>query len=159
VAEECEHIVGLIHESGFQAAMAVSGGGSGAVHALLSRPGASRFVLEAQIPYSPQALAAYLGDVPAQACSEATARAMAAKALERAVELQGSRPLGVACTAALQTNRIRRGADRAFFCFQTPEKTFFQRLEIAAGSRADQEGFLGDTLLGSLAGFLRELKA
>jgi len=138
--------------------MAVCGGGSGAVHALLSCPGASRFVLEAHIPYSSEALAAYLGEVPAQACSEATARAMAAKALERAVGLRGGRPLGVACTAALQTNRVRRGADRAFLCFQTLEKTFFQRVGIASGTRAVQEEFLGGTLLGSLAGFLRELE-
>jgi len=153
-----DRVVEAIQASGCKAAMVVSGGGSGAVHALLSHPGASRFVLEVQIPYSPEALAAYLGGTPAQACSEATAKAMAAKALERAGALQGgSHPLGVACTAALQTNRVRRGSDRAFLCFQTSEQMFFQRVEIAPGSRLCQESDLSDALLRGLAGFVEGL--
>jgi len=153
-----DRVVEALQSSGYKAAMVVCGGGSGAVHALLSRPGASRFVLEVQIPYSPEALAAYLGKIPAQSCSEATVKSMAEKALERAVELQGSCPLGVACTAALQTNRVRRGGDRAFLCFQTLEKRFLQRVEIVPGSRSFQESGLSDVLLRGLAGFLGELK-
>ena len=151
-----ERLVEAILSSGYSAAMVVSGGGSGVVHALLSHPGASRFVLEAQVPYSPEALTDYLGEAPARACSEATARAMAAKALDRAVALQGAAPLGVACTAALQTVRVRRGSDRAFFCFQTLEKTFFQRLELSQGSRVAQELELTETLLACLAEFVGE---
>ena len=149
-------MVEVILSSGRKAALVASGGGSGAVHALLSHPGASRFVLEAQVPYSPEALAGYLGEAPARACSETTARAMAAKALERAVALQGAPPLGVACTAALQTDRVRRGSDRAFLCFRTLEKTFFQRLELSPGSRVAQESELTETLLARLAEFVEE---
>ena len=156
MVEARERLVELIHTSGFQAALVVCGGGSGAVHALLSYSGASRFVVEAQVPYSTAALAAYLGMFPSQACSEPTARAMAAKALERAGELGGKNPLGVACTAALKTRRVRRGSDRAFFCFQSLEKIFFQRVEIPEGSRAEQELFLSNRMLSDLAKFLAE---
>ena len=152
-----QRMIEAIHASGYKAAMVVSGGGSGATHALLSHPGASRFVLEVQVPYSAEALADYLGQSPVQSCSEATVKAMATKALERAIALQGGiLSLGVACTAALQTNRTRRGSDRAFFCFQTLGKIAFQRLELSSGTRAEQELELTETLLACLAEFVGE---
>ena len=57
--------------------LAVTGGGSGAIAALLEVPGASRTVLEAIVPYSEGSLVRWLGGPPDQACSAPTARAMA----------------------------------------------------------------------------------
>ena len=152
---EQDRLAEAILSSGFQAALAIAGGGSGAAHALLSHPGASRFVLEVQVPYSPGALAAYLGGEPARACSESTARAMADRALEHAAGLGAERPLGVACTAALQTSRPRRGNDRAFVCFRRAgEEAFLQRLELSGTSRKEQEEELSTALLRALAGFV-----
>src|SRR5688500_5832183 len=73
-----------IHGSGRRMVIAVTGGGSGALAALLQTPGASRSVLEAVVPYSFTALVDWIGGQPDQACSEATARAMAMAAFERA---------------------------------------------------------------------------
>jgi hypothetical protein len=56
----------------------------------------------------------------------------------------------------LKTRRVRRGSDRAFFCFQSLEKIFFQRVEIPEGSRAEQELFLSNRMLSDLANFLAE---
>ncbi len=145
-----------IHASGFKAALVVTGGGSEAVHALLSRSGASRFVLEAQIPYSPEALSDYLGEAPAQSCSEETARCLAVRALEKASHLtpSSSLPVGIACTAALHTNRERKGSDRAFICIRSAEKEIRHMLDLSPGSRMEQEGVVSEMLLGLIAGFV-----
>jgi nicotinamide mononucleotide (NMN) deamidase PncC len=151
-----DKLIETIQASGYQAAIVVTGGGSGAVHALLSHPGASRFVLEASIPYSDNALTEYLGEVPASACSEETATRLAACALNRASRItdHASHAIGVACTAALQTNRIRKGKDRAFICLQSSERRRVQRIDLEPGTRAEQEGILSVELLKLIAEFI-----
>ena len=124
-----DSLIETIQSSGFKAVIVVTGGGSGAVHALLSHPGASRFVLEAQIPYSPEALFDYLGEKLGQACSSEAASTLAQHAFERALifslSSKASFPiLGIACTSALKTNRERRGDDRAFVCIKSRKKEF-----------------------------------
>ena len=78
-------LIPALHASGRKAALTITGGGSGAVGELLRVPGGSRLLIEAQVPYDEQALAAFLGFSPAQACSSDTAIAMARTARGRAV--------------------------------------------------------------------------
>src|ERR1700739_376298 len=80
-------LISALHGSGRKAALAITGGGSGAIGELLRIPGGSRLLIEAQVPYDEQALAAYLGFTPAQACSSDTAIAMARSAKARAARL------------------------------------------------------------------------
>ena len=72
-----QQLISALHASGRKAALAITGGGSGAVGELLRVPGGSRLLIEAQVPYDELALAAFLGFAPAQACSSDTAIAMA----------------------------------------------------------------------------------
>lgn len=137
-----------IQASGYQAILAVAGGGSGAVHQLLSHPGASRFVLDVRIPYSPAALADFLGETTEQACSAETAAKMAKRAWAMN---PADQPLGVSSTAALQTNRARRGDDRAFVCIKTTGAEMLFRLDFLEASRAEQETRLSLALLNLLA--------
>ena len=148
-----------IQGSGHKAALIVTGGGSGAVHALLSHSGASRFVLEAQTPYSPPAMMDYLGEKLEGFCSEDAAKTMAERAYERAMIFTlpqglGQPILGVACTAALQTTRERKGADRAFFCIKSRNREEVRKLEPEPGSRAEQEEAVSAALLDFIAHFL-----
>ncbi len=53
--------VEAVHGGGARLALCVTGGGARAVSWLMGVPGASRSVLEAQIPYSESALEGYLG--------------------------------------------------------------------------------------------------
>lgn len=154
-----DHLIEGIQSSGYKAAMVVAGGGSGAVHALLSHPGASRFVLEAQIPYSPEAQFDYLGETLGQACSAQAAATLAERAFERALVFSLSSEttfpiLGISCTAALQTNRERRGADRAFVGIKTRTEEVVRTLELNPGSRAEQEAVLSQTMLEWIAEFI-----
>src|SRR5690348_12475225 len=82
-----QQLISQLHASGCKAALAITGGGSGAVGELLRIPGGSRLLIEAQVPYDTLALATFLGFAPAQACSADTAIAMARRARARAVRL------------------------------------------------------------------------
>src|SRR5437764_15097176 len=96
-------LVSALHGSGRKAALAITGGGSGAVGELLRVPGGSRLLIDAQIPCDALALAAFLGFAPAQACSADIAIAMAQSARARAARLvpAGARLGGLGPTAAL----------------------------------------------------------
>src|ERR1700676_1252297 len=82
-----QQLISTLHASGRKAALAITGGGSGAVGELLRVPGGSRLLIEAQVPYDALALAAFLGFAPAQACRSETAIAMARTARTRAARL------------------------------------------------------------------------
>src|SRR5690242_19422817 len=109
-----QQLISALYASGRKAALAITGGGSGAVGELLRVPGGSRLLIDAQIPYDALALAAFLGFAPAQACSADTAIAMAQSARARAAGLApaGTNLVGLGATAALVSDRPRRGEHR-----------------------------------------------
>src|SRR5215470_7626663 len=116
---EWQQLVSALHASGRKAALAITGGGSGAIGELLRVPGGSRLLIEAQVPYDEQALAAFLGFAPAQACSSDTAIAMARTARARAARLvpAGTDLVCLGATAALVSDRPRRGEHRFHIAF------------------------------------------
>lgn len=114
-SEDAWHaLIGALHSSGRKASLAITGGGSGAIAELLRIPGGSRLLVEAQVPYDEQALAQYVGAAPAQYCSAETAAAMARTARLRAAALlpPGTEIVGLGATAALVSDRPRRGEHR-----------------------------------------------
>lgn len=144
------NIVTKIHATSQSGVLAVAGGGSLLLAELLTVAGASETVLEAQVPYAPQALRDYLGAQPEQACSEATARALAMRSFLRAREFGGDFGFGIA--AALATTRQRRGEDRAHFAFQDAANTRSWTLPLAKDeSRPQQERRVADAGLAALA--------
>lgn len=117
---------------------AITGGGSGLISEILSTPGASKSVLEVTVPYATGALASYLGGAPEQACSQATARALAMAAFQRARHLSAphgeraqSRCFGLACTASLATDRPKRGRYRAHLALQTTVESIDCLVELS----------------------------
>ena len=150
-------VAAAIHSSGRKLVLAVTGGGSGAISALLQTPGASRTVLEAVIPYSLVALSDWIGGKPEQACSEATARAMAMAAFMRARELApGAAPhelIGIGATASLATDRPKRGERRIHFARQRYDRTFegFFSFESLPADRAGDERAAAEVLLVTIA--------
>ena len=108
-------IVERVHASGRRVVLAITGGGSGAIAALLRVPGGSRTLVEAIVPYSPDALVDFLGHEPEQACSAATAVAMARRAVARAARRSGRTGallVGAGVTASLVTDRPKHGDHR-----------------------------------------------
>ena len=131
---------------------------------MLGEAGASRTVLEAKVPYAAASLAELLGGQPEQACSGATARAMAMAALQRALQLalkaepsavgdadappadahaapSADQLFGFAATASLATDRAKRGPCRAHIAVQTLAQTSHAALALS-GERPAQEAAL-----------------
>jgi nicotinamide mononucleotide (NMN) deamidase PncC len=143
-------LAGKIHASGRQIVVAVTGGGSGALSALLQTPGASRTVLEAIVPYSLAALVDWIGGKPDQACSEATARAMAMAAFMRARALapdaEPTQLVGIGFTGSLATDRVKRGARRIHLAAQTAQRTEVHSIRLTDGNprrAADEQNVRG----------------
>jgi hypothetical protein len=132
-----QQLISNLHASGRKAALAITGGGSGAVSELLRVPGGSRLLIEAQVPYDALALASLLGFVPAQACSVDTAIAMARSARARAARLLpgGTDVIGLGATAALVSDRPRKGEHRFHIAFDSSTRSAHCTGVMAKGQR------------------------
>jgi nicotinic acid mononucleotide adenylyltransferase len=135
-------LISTLHASGRKAALAITGGGSGAVGELLRVPGGSRLLIEAQVPYDGQALAMFLGFAPALACNSDTAIAMAQSARARAARLvpstgvgAGTDLVGLGATAALVSDRPRRGEHRFHIAFTNAAGVAHCTCTLAKGRR------------------------
>src|SRR5438270_6819534 len=137
-----QQLISALHASGRKAALAITGGGSGAIGELLRVPGGSRLLIEAQVPYDALALAAFLGFAPAQACGSDTAIAMARTARARAARLVPSTGVGVGtdlvglgATAALVSDRPRKGEHRFHIAFANSAQIAHCTCVMAKGRR------------------------
>ncbi len=130
-----------VHASRWQAVLAITGGGSGAIAALLEIPGASATLLEARVPYAGAALDEWLGSPPDQAASADTALSMACAAWQRAAQLSPHEPalLGVSCSASLSSDRPKRGEHRIHVACQSVSHTALYSLTLEKGAR-DRRG-------------------
>lgn len=130
-----------------------TGGGTLAIPHLLTTPGASSVVLDAEVPYAQAAVDRLLGGPQESYCSSKTARRLAAVAWQRACLLEAggadgeqlaaarSRAVGLAVTASLKTTRPKRGSHRICVAVQTLDATHVAELAVTkdARSRADEE--------------------
>jgi len=144
-----------LHASGRKAALAITGGGSGAVGELLRVPGGSRLLIEAQVPYDALALATFLGFAPAQACSSDTAIAMAQTVRARATRLVPACTdlVGLGATAALVSDRPRKGEHRFHIAFANSAGIAHCTCVLAKGrrDRAAEEDLVSRAIVLSLA--------
>jgi hypothetical protein len=131
-----QQLICTLHASGRKAALAITGGGSGAVSELLRVPGGSRLLIEAQVPYDALALATFLGFAPVQACSADTAIAMARRVRARAARLVPAGELvGLGATAALVSDRPRKGEHRFHIAFANSARIAHCTGVLAKGRR------------------------
>ena len=137
-------------------ALAIAGGGSGVIPRLLTSPGASRTVLDAQVPYGRRALTELLGEAPASRCSAETSRKLAQAVYRRALRLRETSHtpvVGLGATAALVTDRERQGSHRVHVAvvdgFQSWEASAHLRKD--ARTRAEEEAIAEQVILRTLA--------
>ncbi len=144
-----------IHASRWQAVLAITGGGTGAISQLLSVPGASRTVLEAVVPYGSDALADLLSAVPEQACSVETALDMARRAYARARALEPGNDslIGLAVTSSLASDRPKRGDHRCHVALATPSGVELLSISLHKGARdrAAEEELVTGVAISALA--------
>lgn len=134
---EIHDAIRRIHASPAKIVLVAAGGGIRSMTWLLTTPGASQTILEARIPYSDGALADFLGERPRRAATVETAESMASRAFKRARSLSLSQAalMGVACTAAIATDRTKRGKHRVHVSCQTQESLVTYSLELVKGRR------------------------
>lgn len=152
--DEPRSLIEQLHASPWCAVLAITGGGSAAISELASVPGASNTLLEATVPYAEAALAGYLGFTPESACSEATARALAMAAFQRARKLTGSAEalMGLGATASLASTRPKRGEHRVHIAWQSASETGVHSVTLTKGARdrAAEETLTADFIIYTL---------
>lgn len=148
-----ETLVRALHAVGLPLVLVASGGGSDLIARLLGVPGASRTVLEVVVPYSQTSTVEFLGCEPASYCSAETARLMAERARQRAVRYSSASAIGVSITAALVTDRPRRGEHRVHIGVQSADGYLDLSLVLSkdARDRAGEEAVIADLTLNLLA--------
>ena len=145
--------VQVLHDSEWSGVFYITGGGSLLLSDMLKVPGASQTVLDAQVPYSTEALTQLLGGSTESYCSKEAACALAMQAFNASISLRSSdKNFGFACTASLRSNEPKKGAHRAHIALQTSDTTAYWFIEFEKGelSREDEERKLGDFLMQSL---------
>ncbi len=148
-----QQLIKDIHAQSARFVLAVTGGGTTAITDLLRVAGASNTIVEAVIPYHASALKDFLGARSEQSCTAGTARAMAMTSWLWARELTGSTDVfGLGCTAAISTNRERRGDDRCHIAIQSRDSTYEVNGELSKGANREvQEVICRDLIIQSMA--------
>ena len=151
-------LVTQIHSSPAKACLVITGAGTSAISTLFSVAGASRTVIDAQVPYSRTALDAYVGTQAEQHVSKDEARTMAIKAYQLAVRLSDPQPhphplIGLSCTAAIATDRHRRGENRVHIAWHDGRRGTAYSLVMNKGERdrTGEEAVCSAIVLNALA--------
>lgn len=152
---DLHHLIQAIHDAPHQLVLVVAGAGHTALSSLLEVAGASRTLLEALVPYSQASFDDFLTRPPAQYVAGATARLLAGRAFTRAQQLNlAAKPVfGLACTAAIATDRLKRGDHRAHVArWQSDGVVEYELwLEKGARTRAEEEVLVSRLILQVIA--------
>ena len=134
-------LIAALHDAPAMACLVITGAGTSAIASLFSVAGASRTVIDAQVPYASAALTDYVGIGAKQHVSKSEAQLMAKQAHRRAVRLidAETRLIGLSCTAAIATDRVRRGENRAHIAWHDGIGTITYSIVMKKGAR-DREG-------------------
>ena len=152
---EITSLIEKIHATPHKTVIAVAGAGSQAMAWLLGVSGASRTILETIVPYGRLSMIDLLGNEPEQYVSLVTVKDMSKAAYQRGMRLRedDSPVVGVACTATIATDRIKRGDHRAFIATWDDNqlRQYDLVLEKGARDRAGEEELVSRLLLQALA--------
>jgi hypothetical protein len=157
-AADARALVERIHATPHRLVYAFAGAGAKSLYWLHDVPGSSRTVLEATDHYHPESLRDALGRAPGGSASGGTAGALAAVSNDRAkvvthADASPTPTLGVGVAAALATDRMRRGEDRAHVasCDALGTSGVTLKFEKGAWSRHDQETLVSRWALTEIA--------
>jgi hypothetical protein len=134
-------LIARIHASNYKAVIEFAGAGSLGLAWLHAVAGSSRTLLEATDRYSTPSMVSLLGQMPSRFVARETAEAMAERAYWRAMTLSdgGHGCVGVACTATIATDRVKKGDHGCWVVVRDSRRISAYGLVIAKGSR-DRSG-------------------
>ncbi|KAL0487920.1 hypothetical protein AKO1_015190 [Acrasis kona] len=167
------NIIQHIHQNGKRKlVLFCTGAGSTCSSWLLSVSGASRTILESTVPYSYKATEHILGSLPKNFVSTETAIGLAKKAYDRAIYLnfqtalnpsnesivgtfveRAQEVIGVGCTAAIVTDRDRKGKNHAYVGVYSNSgcSTFELVMNKGFRSRQEEENMVSSLILKAIA--------
>eukprot|EP01038_Epipyxis_sp_PR26KG_P010289 gene10289-13832_t len=174
---ELSETIRSIYSQGYpfnKVAICVTGGGVQALSWLFTEPGASSTMLSANVPYAMEALDRFVFDKEFDSfneskltkyCCEDTAREMAKAAYcnaiqnliiskDRSAEWYKNNILGVACTAALATNRVKKDSyDRCFIAIHSKTISAVYNFELVKGvrTRVEEDEFCSKAIIDAIA--------
>src|SRR5512136_684616 len=136
-----EPVIAAIHAAPRQVVIDFAGAGAQALTWLHGVPGSSRTILEATDRYAAASLTEAIGFAPEQFASVEVARALALRAYSRACRLAGPTTLvaGIGCTAAIATDRPKRGDHRCCLAVCDEQSLTTYTLTLTKGRRTRQE--------------------
>lgn len=150
-------LVRQLHERPQRIVVEVAGAGTQLITWLHSVSGSSRTVIEATDRYSRNSLVSLIKQNPDNYVTADVAVSMSEAALRRANLLTNSTSpvLGVSCTAAISTDRLRKGENRAFISISGGMGTAVMKIGLMKSSltRQQQEEIVSTILLQELAKF------
>ncbi len=149
-----EKTVTAVHAAPPKVVLEFAGAGSLALAWLHGVGGSSRTVLEATDRYAAASLVEAVGFTPQSFASPEVAEALAARAYARARRLAPAEPVaGVGCTAAIATDRTKRGEHRACVALRSVLGTTSYTLVLTKGlrTRGEEESVVSSLILAAVA--------
>ena len=148
-----QQLIETVYSSDGQFSLAITGGGTSAIASLFEVPGASSTLLEATVPYHSAALGRFVSGSGPLGCNTHTARAMAMSAYTSARSISPEdNVIGIGCTAAIATNRVRKGTDRCHIAVQAAEFTTTYDIDLnREDDRREQEAICRDAIIAAMA--------
>ncbi|MBT7878571.1 MAG: hypothetical protein HN738_10850 [Gammaproteobacteria bacterium] len=148
-----QQLIEKVYSSDGQFSLAITGGGTSAIASLFGVAGASSTLLEATVPYHSAALGRYVSASSPQGCNTHTARAMAMAAYISARNISPeNNVIGVGCTAAIATNRARKGTDRCHIAVQAAGFTTIYDIDLnREDDRNEQETICRNAIIAAMA--------
>jgi len=147
-----------LHSVPGRGCVVVTGAGVQAISDLFAEPGTSRTILEAQVPYARKALDEFVGVQAKQHVSAEEATLIAQAALTRARHLAAEADddqllFGVGCTAAVATDRLRRGEDRAHVAWTDGTRSGGVSIwfDKSVRTRADEDAVISAIVMNAIA--------
>ncbi len=129
-----------IHNTPFKVVVEFAGAGSEGLSWLHSVAGSSRTILEATDRYAPESLTDLLGFTPRQFTTPEISMLMANRAYLRARSLcDAESVIGLGCTAAIATDRAKKGEHRCHVSIQNGASLITYSLTMNKGSRSREE--------------------
>lgn len=111
-------VVERIHASPSKFNLITTGAGGSAISTLMSVPGCSKTLINAQVPYATKTTQSLLDHFPTKFVSSEIGRQLAQHAFQQAVVMDPmtipTNIFGIGATAALHTAAVRRGVDAVF---------------------------------------------
>ena len=152
---QVRELITQIHDAKGQIVLVTAGAGAQAMADLLAVAGASRTILEALVPYSKAAFVDFIGQEPDKFVSRKAGMLLAGRAFKRAQQLVNTTVpvVGVSCTAAIATDRPKKGTHRAHITTWNRERVITAELtfEKNARDRAGEEAVVSRVILNIIA--------